>query len=104
VPSFTRDSYVQLGGSSLAARVERLADFSRRVAALARVASRVSEDHLLAPQYREEVLARVESSLLRASAALSRGSYPVGARGLWSLGALPGAGVRKDSTRTSPTT
>lgn len=99
--SSTKDSYVRLGGSSLADRVARLEDFSRRVAALAAVASRVSADHLLAPRYREDVLSRCESSLLRASAALSRGSYPVGARGLWSLGALPGGAVRKDSTPTS---
>jgi len=96
VPSSTKDSSVLLVGSSVADRVERLKGFSDRVAALARCSARVCSDPRLSPQAREEVLARVESSLLRASAALSRGRYPVGARGLWS--------VRKDSTRTSPTT
>jgi len=103
VPSSTRDSLEQLAGSSVADRVERLKAFSEAVAALARVAFRLASDPRLAPQLREEYLSRVESSLLRASAALSRGSYPVGARGLWSPGVQLEADVRKDSTPTSPT-
>jgi len=100
VPSFTKDSYVLPGDSSRAARVARLADFSRRVSALSRVASSIAGDHLRSPRERDEVLGRVESSLFRASAALSRGDYRLGARGLWSVGGPPGTDVRKDSTRT----
>jgi len=104
VHSSTNDSFVQLGVSSREARVARLKDFSRRVGALASLAGRVSADDRLSPQRRDELLARVESSLCRASAELSKGSYQVGGRGLWLPAGRQGADVRKDSIRTSPTT
>jgi len=103
VGSFTRGSYERLGDSSRVARAARLKDFSDRVAALARLAVQVCSDHRLSPRHRDEVLARVESSLCRASAALGKGSYRVGARGLWLRLEPPEGVARKDSTRTSPT-
>jgi len=101
VDLYINDSFGRLGASSRADRVARLKAFSARVAALARVAERLSLDPRLSPRERDEQLRRVESSLCRASAALAKGSYQVGARGLWLRGQRQEAAARKDSTRTS---
>jgi len=90
-------------GSSLADRVARLEAFSLRVAEIVRVLKGLLSRTDVQENEKERLLHRAQSSVYRASEVLLNGSSSVERPALWLPAPRPGTGVRKDSTRTSPT-